>query len=235
MSLRRFACVFAWSAAALLTGCAVPVQQPVNLSDGYFAQKANSGRVGVVVTELPKPDTEFPGAGCLLCIGVANAAHSSLTSQVRTFTTDELKPLSGELASLLKKRGMDVVVIDDLVKYKDLPDFEANGAPNKSRKNLSALKSKHQVDRILLVHFDAAGVWRAYSAYVPIDVPKAVLKGHAAIIDLSSHSLDWYLPLDVARAADGAWDEPPKFPGLTNAYYQALEAGMDQIKKPLGP
>ena len=36
----------------------------------------------------------------------------------------------------------------------------------------------------------------------------------------------------VARGTEGTWDEPPKFPGLTNAYYQALETAMDTVKKP---
>jgi hypothetical protein len=59
-----------------------------------------------------------------------------------------------------------------------------------------------------------------------------VLVGSASMVDLSTHALEWYLPLDVSRAADGNWDEPPKFPGLSNAYYQVLETGMDMVRKP---
>ena len=99
---------------------------------------------------------------------------------------------------------------------------------------LARLKAKHGIDRLLVVHITSLGVWRSYSAYVPTEPPRAVLNGTVSMIDLSSHALEWYLPLAVSRAADGAWDEPPKFPGLSNAYYQVLETGMDMVKKPLG-
>src|SRR5438105_4512456 len=42
-----------------------------------------------------------------------------------------------------------------------------------------------------------------------------------------------YEDLQELKNADKAWDEPPKFPGLTNAYYQALELGKDQFRKAL--
>jgi len=38
----------------------------------------------------------------------------------------------------------------------------------------------------------------------------------------------------MQEGADGAWDEPPNFPGLTNAYFQALELGMEDFLRPFG-
>lgn len=220
--------------AAVLAGCAGPVQQPVNLAADYFsAGKLKSGRIGVVMAELPKPDTAFPGAGCLLCIAVASGAHSALTREVQTFSTDELKSLPTALVALLKKQGLDAVLIAEPLKVADLPDLSASDPTNKARKNYGALRTKHGVDRLLVVDITNLGVWRSYSAYVPTDVPKAVLYGHVQLIELSTHALEWHLPLNLSRASDGAWDEPPKFPGLSNAYYQVLETGMDMVKKPL--
>jgi hypothetical protein len=40
------------------------------------------------------------------------------------------------------------------------------------------------------------------------------------------------MPLTVMKAADGKWDEPDRFPGLTNAYYQALESSRDRLLQP---
>ena len=37
------------------------------------------------------------------------------------------------------------------------------------------------------------------------------------------------------RNADGAWDEPAKFPGLTNAYFQVVELGKDEVLRPFKP
>jgi hypothetical protein len=228
---RRFAGAM-MAVALLLGGCATAPQMPVSLAGDYFAGPAKTGRVGVAMAELPKPDTEFPGAGCLLCIAVASGAHSALTTQVRTLTTDELKPLKADLVALLKKRGLDAVVIDEPIKVKDLPDFKAAEPANFSRKDFSALKTRHQIDRLMVVDIGSLGVWRSYSAYVPTDVPRAVVNGSAYLLDLATHRYEWLHPIAVKRAAEGAWDEPPKFPGLSNAYYQALETAMDEIKKP---
>lgn len=184
------------------------------------------------MAELPKPDTAFPGANCLLCLGVANGMHSSLSKEVQTFSTAELKPLPHDVVALLKKRGLDAVLIDEPLKIDALPDLNAGDTVNKSRKNFTSLKAKYNIDRLVVIHFTALGVWRSYSAYVPTDPPKAVVVGSASLIDLATHSLEWYQPVTISRAADEDWDEPPKFPGLTNAYYQVLESGMDVIKKP---
>lgn len=232
MLLKRLGSAFVILSALLLVGCAGPVQLPVDLAADYFsAGKAKQGRVGVVMADLPKPDTQFPGAGCLLCLAVANGAHASLSKEVQSFSTDELKPLPGQLVSLLRKQGIDAVLINDPLKVSDLPDLGAADPTNKSRKSFAALKNKHQLDRLLVVDVGSLGVWRSYSAYVPTDVPRAVLNGSASLINLSTHALEWYLPVALSRAAEGAWDEP-KFPGLTNAYFQVLETGMDMIKKP---
>lgn len=233
MSFSFRAVVVLAAAAIFLGGCATPPQQRIELADNYFVSgKAKQGKIGVVMVELPKPDTAFPGANCLLCLGVANGMHSSLNKEVQTFSTTELQPLPRDVVALLKKQGLDAVLIDEPLKIEALPDLNAGDAVNKSRKNFTSLKAKYKVDRLLVVHFTALGVWRSYSAYVPTDPPKAVVVGNASLIDLATHSLDWYLPVTVSRAAEGEWDEPPKFPGLTNAYYQVLETSMDAIKKP---
>ena len=236
MNLRTFAATFALLSAALLGGCATPIQRALNLPADYLATtKAKQGRMGVVMAELPKPDTAFPGADCLLCIGVANGVHSVLNKEVQAFSTAELKTLPSDLAGLLKKQGLEVVLIDEPLKMDTLPDIAAVEGQNKSRKNFSSFKAKHNIDKLLVVQFTALGVWRSYSAYIPTDVPRATAKGLAYIVDLNTQALDWYLPLPFSQAAAGNWNEPPKYPGLTNAYFQVLETTMDAIKKSLVP
>ncbi len=223
-------------AAALLAGCAAPPQPPVDIGAEYFTPgKAKTSRVGVVMADLPKPDTAFPGADCLLCIALANGVHSKLSAEVQTFSTAELKPLPADLVAALKARGQDAVLIDDgpldIVALPNLPS--SSDGTNKARKDFSSFKTKHGVDRLLVVHISSLGVWRSYSAYIPTALPKAVLNGTVSLVDLNTNTLDWYLPLALSREADGAWDEPPKYPGLSNAYYQVLESAIDMIKKPL--
>jgi hypothetical protein len=212
-----------------LAGCASAPQVPVSLAPDFFTAKP--GKVGVVISEMPKPDTFFPGAGCLICLATASMANSSLTTHVKTLNTDELKPLQAELAKLLTAQGLEVVIIDTPLKMDSLPD-RANATPNQARKDFASLRDKHKIDRLLVVDIKAVGFTRSYSAYVPTGAPNAMLQGSAYMVQLSSGNLDWLEPINTLRGTDGAWDESPKFPGLTNAYYQVLEMGMEQIKKP---
>ena len=94
------------------TGCGtVPHQDPVLLSANTLT--ASAGRVGVIMTPLPKVDTNFPGAGCLLCYAAAAAMNSTLTDYVRTLPYEDLPKLKSDIAGLLRKKGADVVVIEE--------------------------------------------------------------------------------------------------------------------------
>jgi ABC-type amino acid transport substrate-binding protein len=228
----RLVALLALCASLFLVGCATtPPQQPIALASDWD-QVARSGRVGVLVSALPKPDTAFPGADCLLCMGVAAAMHSSLTTHVRTLTTDELKPLQADLVALLKARGIDAVAIDEPLKMADLPDFKTEQPLNKSRKDFSRYKAQHNVARLLVVDIASIGIWRSFSGYVPTETPRAVVNGRAFVVDLAGHQLEWLHTLEVRRAAEGEWSEAPKYPGLTNAYYQALDTALEELKKP---
>ncbi|MFM9879452.1 MAG: hypothetical protein ACKVOO_03470 [Burkholderiaceae bacterium] len=229
----NFKLFFLTLCALVLYGCAAPVQNAVQFDDAYLAStKDKRVKIGVTLVDLPKPDTAFPGASCLLCIAVANAAHAALNKHVETLNANDLKALPMKLVELLKKKGLDAIVIDEPLKLASLPDMSAGDAGNKARKNFSSYKVKHGVDRLLVINIDSLGVWRSYSAYIPTDVPRAIMNGNAFIVDLTSHNLEWYLPIALSNTSEGAWDEPPKFPGLSNAYYQVIESGMDQIRKP---
>lgn len=212
----------------ILFGCATARQPPVSLAEGYFSTRAD--RIGVAMSEIPKPATSFPGADCLLCIALASMANSSMTSAVQGWSTDDLKLLKAELVEALKSRGQAAVAIDEVLKMDAIPD-RSGANPGFARKDFSAWKASGGVERLLVVHLRALGAWRNYSAYVPTGAPRAVFQGEAYIVDLASHKLDWYETFDLARTAEGNWDEPPNFPGLTNAYYQVVEEGKDAIKR----
>lgn len=212
----------------ILFGCASAPQPPVSLAEGYFTNRAD--RIGVAMSEIPKPDTWFPGANCLLCIAVASMANTSMTSAVQGWSTDDLKPLKAELLEALKFRGQAAMAIDEPLKMDVIPD-RSGANPGFSRKDFSAWKATSGVERLLVVNLRALGARRNYSAYVPTGAPCAIFQGEAYIVDLASHKLDWYETFDLARTAEGNWDEPPNFPGLTNAYYQVVEEGKDAIKR----
>lgn len=214
----------------LLSGCATKPQPPISLAGDYFATR--SDRIGVAMSEIPKPDTSFPGTSCLLCIASAAVANSSMTSAVQGWPTEDLKPLKAELVDALKARGQQAVPIDEPLNMGGIPDRK-DAEPGFARKDYSSLKTGSNVDRLLVVNLRALGAWRNYSAYVPTGAPRAVFQAEAYIVDLATHKLDWYESFDLTRMAEGSWDEPPKFPGLTNAHFQVMEEGKDAIKRAL--
>ncbi|WP_426189977.1 hypothetical protein [Massilia sp. DWR3-1-1] len=216
------------AAAALLTACATP-QAPVGMGATTLTKPGSS--YAVMMTTLAPSDTFFPGADCLLCIAAASVANSKLTAHTKTLAPGELAKLNVEVAEALRKKGATVTVVDAF-DIKSLPDA-AKSAPNFARKDFSSLKAKYHVDKLLVIAVDATGFERRYATYIPSSDPKAKVGGVSYIVDLSTNAYEWYMPINVQKASDGAWDEPPTFPGLTNAYYQALEMTRDQVIKPL--
>ncbi len=217
------------AASILLAGCASKPQLPVSLNKDAVGTQA--GRIGVIMTKLPKLDTQTPGADCLLCLATASMMNASLTSHARTLPYEDLPSLKQEMAELLRMKGSKVVVLEDALDAEALPNREGE-APNLARKDFSSLQQKYNVDRLLVVDITGLGFVRTYSAYIPTSDPKAMLKGTGFMVDLKTNTYDWYQPVSVTRSADQQWDEPPTYPGLTNAYFQTLELGKDSFKQP---
>jgi hypothetical protein len=215
-------------AVLFIGACATQSQKPIPLAPDTIGPQ--SGRIGVAMTKLPDVDTYLPGAGCLLCIATAKAANSSLTDHAKTLSYEDLPDLKNEVAKLLAKRGANTTVIADAIDFDNLSSFSGEGT-NVAWKDFSPLQKKYGIDKLLLINVTELGFNRTYSAYIPTSDPKGVFRGNGYIVNLKNNTYEWYLPVQVLKSADKSWDEPPKFPGLTNAYYQALELGKDEFRK----
>ena len=84
-----------------------------------------------------------------------------------------------------------------------------------------------------MLDINQLGAVRTYSSYIPTSDPQAVLSGRAFLVDLKSNTYVWYSPINAQQAASGEWDEPPTFPGMTEAYYEVVDRGMNQVLQPL--
>lgn len=228
MRLRAF--IVPGLAAIGLAGCVAAPQVALPPADTVVSGKA--GKVGVIMTGVPTPDTEFPGASCLICLGLAEAANSSLTSYSHGLSLDEVHGYKGAVVAALKARGVDVVELPGELDLESLPADKAS-VPNAPQKNFRGLKDKYAVDHLAVINITNLGFVRNYATYVPTGGPEASIRGEAYIVDLSTNVYDWYSPIDVRRPAEGEWDEPPNFPGLTNAYFQAVELAKDSLVKPI--
>lgn len=224
----RFGLILA-AFAVLTTGCATVQQTPIALTRS--ATDAQAGRIGVAMTGLPKVDTYLPGASCLLCLAVASSMNSQLTAHAATLTYEDLPRLKTDVASLLRKSGASVVVIEEDLDIKSLPDAATQGM-NLATKDFSSLQRKHQIEKLLVINIKTLGFERTYASYVPTSDPKSLFEGLGYIVNLKTNTYDWYQPIRITKSADQAWDEPPKYPGLTNAYFQSLELGKDQLLQP---
>lgn len=221
---------------AVLAGCASAPQQPVALRSEAVTSQA--GRIGVAMTAVPKADTHLLGAGCLLCMATAAVANNSLTTHAKTLPADDLGRLKQEVAALIRKKGGEVVVIDDALQLDSLASFSggsgSNGAGGFARQDFRPLQAKYKVDHLLVMDLSTVGFVRNYSGYIPTSDPKGTVAGVGYLVNLKDNSYEWYLPVNVSKSAEGAWDEPPKFPGLTNAYFQAVELSRDAFMQPFG-
>ena len=114
------------------------------------------------------------------------------------------------------------------VKVDDLPKFSGSGGLVAER-DFRSFREKHKLDKLVVISINTLGAERPYSAYVPTGAPKGVFRAVGYMVDLQTNSYEWYQPVEFLKAADGSWDEPPTFPGITNAYFQALELGKDAL------
>jgi hypothetical protein len=211
--------------AAFLGACATKPQLPVALSKDKLG--AQTGRVGVALGE-PKPDLYLPGADCLLCIGAATLANNSLNTYSKTLKDDEIVALKEEMVEMLRKKGVQATAIDGVVNLNDLPDLKLG--ENMARKDFHRFSDRF--DHLVVIDVRQFGFERTYASYFPTSEPKAVFRGGAYMVDLKTNAYEWYDTVAVVKGTDGKWDEAPNFPGLTSAYYQAIEQGKDQLKKP---
>jgi hypothetical protein len=218
------------AAAILLSGCVTKPQLPVSLAPA--ALKTGNQRIGVAMTQLPKVEVHVPGANCLLCMMTATAANSGLNKHASTLALEDLPGLKEKAAAALRKNGADTVVIKEPLDLKALLNSSPT-APNAATKNFAPLKQKYGVDMLLVIDINALGFERTYSAYFPTSDPKGLLRGTGYLVNLGTNTYEWYQPVYITKSADGKWDEPTAFPGLTNAYYQAIELGQDAFLQPL--
>lgn len=210
-----------------VSGCASR-QLPVSLLPDSVSSPS---RIGIAVTPLPGADTDFPGAGCLLCLAAASIANSSLTTHTKTLSNEDLAKIRDEFALAIRKKGATPVMLSEPLIFEKLPKSDRSGV-NVARLDFTQLSKELSIDKLLVVQISALGMTRTYANYFPTSAPRGYVKGISYLVNLTTNAYEWYLPFMTQRAADGKWDEPPNFPGLTNAYFQAIETTKDNLLKP---
>ena len=209
-----------------LVGCAtIPPQEPVVFSKN-LATADNT--IAISIAEVPEVQISYPGADCLLCLGVAAMANSGLSGEVKNLNSDDLLPLGEQLVAKLKESGHPVKVLDKALSLRKLKKYDAV-EPNQARKDYRPLKDELQASHLLVLELDYVGVKRDYASYVPTSEPYAIVAGLAYLINLTTNIYDWYLPIVQRHSPGQDWKQPPSYPGVINSYYQAVETTKDEI------
>ncbi len=212
-----------------LIGCATKPQAPISYDAKLI--DSNKSSIGVVINEIPKPNSSFPGADCLLCIATASLYHKTLNSHIDTLKSDDLKNIKDDLVSLLTSRGLKAVSISESVDAKKLPDVAAV-QENGPKADFTKIGAKYGVDRIIYININFVGIERKYASYIPVGLPMATARGEVYMVNLKSQKYEWYRPLESTRTPVATWDEPPNYSALTGDFYEAMKSLKNDVLQP---
>jgi len=194
-----------------------------------LAPAAPLPRIGIVMTAVPKVDVDIVGAGCLLCYATAAAANSSLSTHAEQLGPEDIPQLKDMVMAAMRAAGREPVLIAEPVDIKKLKKMKVKKGSQTVPRDFTGYKQSHEIDELLVIEVAALGFHRSYSAYVPTSDPKAMVKLSLFQVNLADNTYVWQEPIEVLRSAESKWDEAPAFPGLTNAYYQAIENAKDLV------
>jgi hypothetical protein len=213
---------------ALLTGCATVKQESIKLNSDSMPMNS---KIGILVSYPTVMELNFPGADCLLCLGVAIAAHGELRDHAKTLTVNDMSELQSRIERRLRSKGYSSVVMRGMPKIDDLPKNPKSGA-GFSQKDLSSF-GKEGVTHVFVLHVKDMGLRRNYQEYFPAGEPKARIFADVYIASVSDGRYQYFKEYDLNKASVQPWDAPPKFPGLTNAYYGLIEEFKDLLTRDL--
>lgn len=207
------------------SGCSSVVQKSVIFNNNDIT--TGSKVVGIIGIKNPEVSVAFPGADCLLCIGVAMASHGVLRDHAKTLNSSELTLLQNDLVKKLNAKGYTVKVLD---KSFDISKVEKNNEVKEgySKYNFSSF-AKEGVNSILVLNIKEVGFKRAYQSYVPTEPMKAQIVADGYMVNVSDNKLLWFKEYKLSKGVVGEWNVEPKFPLLTNSFYSLIEEFKDTV------
>lgn len=214
------------------TGCATAPQDPIALTNDYYDEPA---KVAIYQKSLPETASmTMPGAACLLCMAAAAVANDAVSGHTKTLSTEELSTAVEGMEATLEEQGMDVEWVNIEEPMQRLPKFKApEEESGYAKEDHRALEEVVDADHLIVIEFGHIGVERTYANYVPTSSPQGAVTGTLYMVDLNTNEYYLFDPIHVRVPVEGDWKEPPDFPGVTMAYFEALERAKIQIGKAL--
>ncbi len=206
-------------------GCAtIPQQTNITFQEGFL--ETNTQKIGVYVSATPEVKGHITGAGCLLCLATASTINAGLDKHMKAQSNEDLNDLKSTLISNLNEKGANVVEIDQI----DIAKLPKNSGAqlNFSKKNFVSVGTDNGVDHVLVVQLGTLGTIRNFANYVPVGDPYAVFNALMYMVDTTTNEYLFYEPINITQYSETPWKEEG-YPGITNAYYTAIERGKEQI------
>jgi hypothetical protein len=213
-----------------LSACAVTPTPSVKIDSSFY--KDDTSSVGVYFIAPEKVDTYLDGASCLLCYAAAAAANGHLTKHIQTMNVNDMTEVKADIISILQEKGKKVELVNNELKLNKLKTYKPKTV-GFADVDYTTLKDAVGVDKLLIVQIEMLGAQRLYSGYVPTSSPAGAVSGKMYMVDLATNKLELYQVINERVAVNGEWDEPASFPGVTAAYFQAVEQAKMFIKQQL--
>jgi len=156
----------------LFTGCAsVKHQVPVD----YSTVPVDGNTIAISFKAPSKPKMTTPGAACLLCLAVAAAANSGLTTHTKSLNSDEISSLGIDINEILKANDYSTNLLTEPVDFKKLKKTKDPIEPADPVLNHTPLKQTLGATHLLKININYVGFVRDYSNYVPLTPPYSLV------------------------------------------------------------
>ncbi len=220
---------FLFSAIILLSGCANK-QPNVPMEKTFWSQKEE--RIGIGMNRAPTPGYYKVGAQGLLDMAINSAVTSELGEAVKSWNSPDIAMLANEIKEDLEDKGYhNVSIISQSLKHDDFKPFDGY-KEGYSDIDLSPLKSRYNIDKLVLLTIGSSGISRSYYGFIPTSDPAVFVNYGGSVIDLDDNRYIYFKHGVSHQAIEGEWDQPPEFSNLKAAYNSAVEKALNQLALP---
>lgn len=222
----------AFIGAALLASACAPSR--ITVKPEFWQDR--QARIGVALTPRPDAGAHKVGAQGLLDMAINAGMASDLKAHLQTLSIADFVAVRDRFAQELARRGMNVVVLPDLVDPTKFPEWgeEPPKVENLYERNLASLRAEQKLDAIVLLQVRRYGTIRSYYGFIPLSAPAGFFEAKGQMVDLRTNALLWQTQMTEQQAsvpAEGDWDQPPSYPNLTAALRTAIGKGSEFLWK----
>lgn len=221
-SKNTFKLLFLFPIIAILAACSS--QPPIPLKGEFWEGEKN---VGVYIQSPKHADFHLEGQIGLLDWAIISAATSELSNHIESLDDEDFIAISNELDQKTNEIKPSIAVIsldNDTIAAKDIKKFKGKkkGEDYYFPVDLTPLKSKLDVDHVLLFKILSLGVNRSYYGFIPTSEPNATMAVEGTLVDLTTNKMIWYKQVKKVTPNENAWDEGPDFPEITRNYQTTI-------------